>query len=170
MSISMYQASIPVLARGLTNLRQILVKAEAHAQARKIDPAVFLNARLAPDMLALTRQVQMASDNAKGGAARLAGVPVPSYEDNESTFADLYARLDKTIAFVNGFTPEQIDGSGNRDVSLPLPGGRSLAFKGQGYLLGFLLPNFFFHVVTAYDILRMQGVELSKRDYLGPPQ
>lgn len=170
MSISMYHASVPVLARALKNLRLILEKAEAHAQAKKIDATVFLGARLAPDMLSLTRQVQLASDSAKGGAARLAGVAVPSYADVESTFAELYARLDKTIAFLNGFTPAQVDGSENRDVSLPLPGGGSLEFKGQGYLLGFLLPNFFFHVVTAYDILRMQGVELSKRDYLGPPQ
>lgn len=170
MTISMYQASIPVLLRGLANLRQILAKAEAHAEAKKIDPAVFLNARLAPDMFALARQVQIASDNAKGGAARLAGVAAPAYEDKETTFAELYARLDKTSAFVGSFTPAQIDGSEDRDVSLPLPGGRSLEFKGQGYLLGFLLPNFYFHMVTAYDILRSQGVELSKRDYLGPPQ
>ncbi len=170
MTISMYQASVPVMIRAMNNLRQILAKAETHSQAKKIDPSVFLAARLAPDMFALTRQVQIVTDNAKGTASRLAGVATPSYEDKEATFAELYARLDKTIAFLGTLTPAQIDGSEERDVTLPLPGGNSLQFKGLGYLTGFALPNFYFHIVTAYAILRAQGVELSKRDYLGPPQ
>jgi uncharacterized protein len=169
MTISMYQASVPVVTRTLNNLRQILVKAEAHALAKKIDQSVFLGGRLAPDMLPLTKQVQFVSDTAKGIAARLAGTENPVYEDGESTFADLYARIDKTLAFLGTFQPSQIDGSEERDVTLPLRP-EPIHFKGQAYLLGFALPNFFFHVVTAYAILRHLGVEIGKRDYIGPLQ
>ena len=166
MTISLYTASVPVLVRALSNLSGVLDKAVAHAEARKIDPAVLLNSRLYPDMFALARQVQIASDNAKGGAARLAGVQPPKYEDNEASFAELQARLEKTIAYLNTFTPEQIDGSEEREVVLTLRSGE-LKFVGLNYLLGYLLPNFFFHMTTAYAILRHNGVELGKRDFLG---
>jgi uncharacterized protein len=166
MTISMYTASVPVLVRALSNLSGVLDKAAAYAEARKIDQAVLLNSRLYPDMFALARQVQIASDNAKGGAARLAGVQPPKYEDNEASFAELQARLAKTIAYLNTFTPEQIDGSEERPVVLTLRSGE-LKFVGLNYLLGYLLPNFFFHMTTAYAILRHNGVELGKRDFLG---
>jgi hypothetical protein len=162
----MYTASVPVLVRALGNLAGVLEKAAAHAEARKIDPAVLLNSRLYPDMFPLVRQVQIATDNAKGGAARLAGAQPPKYEDNEASFAELQARLQKTIAYLNTFTPEQIDGSEERPVALTLRSGE-LKFVGLTYLLGYLLPNFFFHTTAAYAILRHNGVELGKRDYLG---
>ena len=166
MTLSMYQASVPVFLHALENLQAILAKSAAHAEAKKIEPAVFINARLAPDMFPLSRQVQIASDAAKGCAARLAGVAVPSYEDTETTFPELHERLAKTIAFVKGFTPAQIDGSEERSVVLKMRSGE-LAFRGQDYLLRMALPNFFFHVTTAYDILRHNGVEVGKMDYLG---
>lgn len=169
MTISMYQASVPVITRALTNLRTILAKAAAHAEARKIDPAIFIAGRLSPDMLPLAKQIQIASDNAKGIAARLAGVEIPSYADTETTFAELHARIDKTLDFIGGFKAAQIDGSENRSIEMKL-GPNAVTFTGQSYLLGFALPNFFFHVVTAYAILRHLGVELSKRDYIGNPQ
>ncbi len=168
MSISMYQVSVPVLARALTNLRAILEKGAAHAEAKKFKPEVLLSGRLAPDMFPLTKQVQVVTDQAKGCVARLAGVEVPKYEDSEATFEELYARIDKTLAFLKSFKPEQIDGSEGRDVTLPSPRG-PLEFKGQAYLLGFVLPNVFFHCTTAYAILRHNGVELGKMDYLGRP-
>jgi len=168
MSISMYQVSVPVLVRALTNLRSVLQKGEAHAEAKKFKPEVLLNDRLAPDMLPLTRQVQIVTDQAKGSSARLAGAEVPKYEDTEATFAELYARIDKTLAFIKGFKPEQIDGSEARDITLPSP--RSpLEFKGQDYLLYFVLPNVYFHCTTAYAILRHNGVELGKMDFIGKP-
>jgi uncharacterized protein len=166
MSLSMYQASVPVLLRGLEQLAHILAKGAAHAEAKKIDPGVFVNARLAPDMLALARQVQIASDNAKGCAARLAGAEVPSYADTETTFPDLQARIAKTIAFVKGFTAAQVDGSEDRAITLKI-GGNEMKFTGTDYLFKLVLPNFYFHVTTAYDILRHHGVELGKPDYLG---
>lgn len=169
MTISMYQASVPVIVRALTNLRAILAKAEAHSQAKKIDPAVFIAGRLSPDMLPLVKQVQIASDNAKGIAARLAGVEIPAYPDSETTFADLYARIDKTLSFLGGIKPAQIDGCEDRSIELKL-GPNTVTFTGQSYLFGFALPNFFFHFVTAYAILRHLGVDLGKRDYIGNPQ
>jgi hypothetical protein len=169
MTISMYQASVPLINRALTNLREILVKAEAHAQAKKIDASVFLNGRLAPDMLPLTKQIQIVSDNAKGIPARLAGVEIPAFADTEASFADLVARLDKTLAFVATLTPAQIDGSETRKVELKL-GPNTVPFTGLSYLTGFALPNLYFHVVTAYAILRHLGVEIGKRDYIGNPQ
>jgi hypothetical protein len=162
----MYQASVPVFVRGLENLSAILAKGAAHAETKKIDPAVFINARLAPDMLALARQVQIASDAAKGCTARLAGAEVPSYPDTESTFPELESRIAKTIAFVKGFNAAQIDGSEDRTVTLKVRG-EDKKFRGQDYLLKLSLPNFFFHVTTAYDILRHNGVEVGKTDYLG---
>jgi hypothetical protein len=166
MPLTMYHASVPVFVRALTNLSAILRKAEAHAAAKKIDPAVFVNARLAPDMFALSRQVQSASDSAKGCAARLAGMEVPRYEDTESTFPELQARIAKTVAFMQGVSPEVIAGSEERKIVLKLRG-QETSFSGQAYLLTFALPNFFFHVVTAYDILRHNGVDIGKADFLG---
>ncbi len=166
MPLTMYHASAPVFTRGLTNLSAILRKAEEHAVARKIDPAVFINARLAPDMFPLSRQVQSATDSAKGCAARLAGAEVPRYEDTETTFPELQARIAKTVAFLQGVTPELIVGSEEREIVLKLRG-KEVTFTGQSYLLTFALPNFFFHAVTAYDILRHNGVEIGKMDYLG---
>ncbi|KYF57442.1 hypothetical protein BE04_04415 [Sorangium cellulosum] len=168
MAISMYQASVPVLVRGLDNLSAILKKAEAYAEAKKIEPRVLLDARLAPDMLPLTRQIQIASDSAKGCGARLAAVDVPKYEDNEASFDDLQARIAKTIAFLNTLKAEQIDGSEDREVTIPTRD-KPMTFKGLPYLLGFVLPNFFFHVTTAYAILRHNGLDIGKMDYLGKP-
>lgn len=167
MSLSMYQASIPVLTRALKNLDAILAKGAAHAEARKIDPAVLIGSRLYPDMFALARQVQIASDTAKGCAARLAGVEAPKYEDNEATFAELSARIGKTVDYLATFQAAQIDGSEHKEIVLKLGKDRSVTFDGQSYLLGFVLPNVFFHVTTAYDILRHCGVEVGKMDYLG---
>lgn len=166
MPLSMYQASVPVFRQILGALSAILDKADAYAAERKIDPAVLLNTRLFPDMFPLARQVQVACDQAKGCAARLAGVAVPSYEDTETSIADLKARIAKTLAFVESLTPAQIDGSEERPVTIKLRSGE-LAFTGQDYLLKFVLPNFYFHATTAYDILRQCGVPLGKRDFLG---
>jgi hypothetical protein len=166
MALSMYQASVPVFRRMLTALADILDKAEAYAAERKIDAAVLLQMRLFADMLPLVRQVQIASDHAKGAPARLAGVDVPSYEDKEATIPELKARIAKTLAFIEGFTPAQIDGSEGRPITIKLRSGE-MSFTGQAYLLHFALPNFFFHVTTAYDILRHAGVPLGKRDFMG---
>jgi hypothetical protein len=166
MTLSMYQASVPVFARGLENLATILAKGAAHAEAKKIDPAVFITARLAPDMFPFSRQVQIASDAAKGCVARLAGAEVPSYPDTETTFPQLQERVARTIDFVMGFAAARIDGSEERSVTLKMRG-EDRTFRGQDYLLKLALPNFFFHVTTAYDILRHNGVEVGKVDYLG---
>jgi len=166
MTISMYQAAIPVMLRSLTNLRNILSKAEDYAAAKHIEPSVLLNARLYPDMLPLSRQVQIATDMAKGGAARLAAAAVPKYADDETTFAELVARIDKTMALLNSFSAAQIDGAEERDISVPMRD-HSLTFKGLAYLLDFVLPNLYFHVTTAFAILRHNGVEIGKKDFLG---
>ena len=166
MSLSMYQASVPVFQRTLTALDAILDKAAAYAEARKIDPSVLIGARLYPDMFALARQVQIATDHAKGCPARLAGIAVPGFEDNEKTFAELKARIAKTLGFIATVKPAQVDGSEGRDISLKA-GPRELTFKGQDYLLFFALPNFYFHVTTAFDILRHNGVPIGKLDFLG---
>ncbi|PPK76409.1 hypothetical protein B0F87_10314 [Methylobacter tundripaludum] len=166
MSLTMYQASIPVFVRMLDNLSGILDKAAAHAEAKKIDPAIFVNARLAPDMFPLSRQVQIATDMVKGCAARLAGIEVPSYEDNETTFSELQARIAKTKAFIESVSASQIDGSEERKITLKF-GSKELNFLGQAYLLDFVLPNFHFHLTTTYAILRHNGVEIGKKDYTG---
>lgn len=166
MTISMYQASVPVFVRALKNLSANLDKGHAHAMARKIDPSVLINMRLAPDMLPLARQVQIATDGARGLTARLAGVERPAYEDNETTFEELQARIAKTIAFLETFKPAQIDGTEEKSVTLPV-GGKDRTFRGQAYLLQFAIPNVFFHATTAYAILRHAGVELGKPDFLG---
>jgi len=166
MTISMYQASVPVFQQGLAALSGVLDKAAAHAAARKIDPAVLLQTRLFPDMFPLTRQVQIAADFAKGAPGRLAGVELPSYPDTETSFDELKARLTKTTEFLKTLTPAQIDGSEARDIHLKV-GGQEMTFKGQAYLLHFALPNYFFHATAAYAILRSNGVELGKRDFIG---
>ena len=167
MTLSMYQASVPVFLRTLAALSAVLDKAAAHAAQRKIDPSVLLNTRLFPDMFPLVRQVQLTADFAKGASARLAGVEVPKFADSEATFDDLKARIAKTIDFVKTLKPAEIDGSEARDITIPV-GGQPRTFKGQPYLLHFALPNFFFHAATAYDILRPCGVEIGKRDFIGP--
>ena len=164
----MYQASTPRFVNTLKNLSAILDKAQAHAEAKKIDPAVLTNLRLYPDMLPMKRQVQIACDSAKGAVARLAGVEVPKHEDTEETFAELKARIAKTVDFIQSIKPAQIDGSEENNIHLKL-GSREVDWKGMQYLLGHALPNFYFHVVTAYDILRHNGVEVGKRDYIGSP-
>ncbi len=166
MTISMYQVAVPSLARSLNNLVSILDKAAAHAEAKKIDPTVLIASRLYPDMLPLNRQVHIASDIARRGIARLAGVEAPVIEDNETTFAQLGDRLRNVVTYIESFTPEQIDGSEEKVITLPI-GKETMTFAGQDYLLFFILPNVYFHVATAYDILRHCGVEVGKRDFLG---
>jgi hypothetical protein len=168
MRISMYQASAPRFLHMLKNLSAILDKAAAHAEARKLDPLVLTAARLYPDMYPLSRQVQIACDTAKGAVARLAGAEVPKHEDTEQTFDELKARVAKTAAFIETFKPEQVDGTEDRTIELKL-GRTEVKWKGLQYLCGFALPNFYFHAATAYDILRHNGVELGKRDYIGNP-
>ena len=166
MPFGMYQASIPAFAKTLKILSTILDKAEAYAAQREIEPEVLLNWRLAPDMFPFTRQIQLVSDSAKGAAARLAGVEVPKFADDESSFAELKARIAKTVKFVEGFAPKDIDGSETRDIALAV-GGQTLHFKGEPYLVHFVLPNFYFHATIAYAILRCCGVDIGKRDFLG---
>ena len=166
MTISMYQISAPVFTKMLGALANVLDKGAAFAVAKKIDPAVLMASRLAPDMFPLTRQVQIAADFAKGPVARLAGLEVPKYDDNETTIDALKARLEKTIAFVKGFGPSQIDGTEERDINLTV-GGQPQTLTGQNYLLHFALPNFYFHITAAYAILRHNGVEVGKKDYMG---
>lgn len=165
MSLSMYQSSLPVITAMLANLKTILEKGAAYSEKKKIDPAVLPASRLFPDMLPLSKQVQIATDHAKGCAARLAGQEPPAYEDNEKTLAELIARVQKTIDYVNTFNAAQIDGSEERSIELKV-GGHELKFIGHVYLLKFALPNFYFHVTTAYNILRHNGVEIGKSDFL----
>lgn len=166
MTISMYQASVPAFIKTLENLSAILDKAVAHAEAKKIDPNALLGARLFPDMYPLVRQVQLTSDFAKNGAGRLAAIDPPKFPDNEASFEELKERIKKTIDFLKGLKPAQIDGSEAREISFPI-GGKPRSFQGQTYLLHWALPNFFFHATTAYDLLRHNGVEVGKRDFLG---
>ncbi|MGO4304027.1 DUF1993 domain-containing protein [Cupriavidus sp. RAF12] len=169
MALSMYEVSIPVFIRGLTNLSAILEKGAAHAQAQGTDSSDLIQTRLISDMDALPAQIQRASDSAKGCAARLAGIDIPSYADDEVTFPDLQARIAKTIGFLKSIRPEQLEGSETRTVELKLRSG-PVTFDGKSYLLGFALPNFYFHVTTAYDILRHKGVQIGKMDFLGAPR
>nr|WP_322708661.1 DUF1993 domain-containing protein [Nostoc sp. ChiSLP03a]MDZ8209763.1 DUF1993 domain-containing protein [Nostoc sp. ChiSLP03a] len=168
MTISMYQALIPVSIRTLNNLINILEKGAAYAETKKIDPNVLINSRLSPDMFPLSKQVQIASDIVNRGAARLAGIEPPKFEDNETTFGQLIDRIQKTIFHLNTFKPEQIDGSEEREITLQMRD-NTLSFQGMPFLLYFVLPNLYFHVTTAYDILRHCGVELGKGDFLGQP-
>ena len=162
---SMYDASIPPILRALNNLSHILNKGEAHANAKEIELAVLFNARLFPDMFPLSRQVQIATDMSKGAAARLARLEVPSYDDNETTFADLQARIAKTIAFIEAVTPAQLEGAEKRDIEIMVRKAK-MEFTGQDYLQKWVMPNVYFHVATTYNILRHNGVELGKPDFL----
>ena len=166
MTLSMYAVSVPVLVRGLTNLSAILDKAVASAEARKFDPAVFISARLAPDMNPFSAQIQTASDSAKGAGARLTGTEAPSFPDTETTFPELQARIKNTIDYLQSLKPEQFEGADTRDVIMKFPNGE-MKFSGQDFLFSFALPNFFFHVTTAHAILRHNGVPIGKMDYLG---
>ena len=166
MSVSMYQASVPRFVNALKNLSHILEKAQAHAEAKKIDPLILASSRLYPDMLPLTKQVQIASDTCKGLVSRLAGVDIPSYEDTEKTLVDLQARVTKTMAYVESFTPAQIDGTEDKDIVVKR-GEKETHYKGMQFLLGHAIPNVYFHITTTYNILRHNGVEIGKSDYLG---
>ncbi|RUT04990.1 hypothetical protein DSM106972_038110 [Dulcicalothrix desertica PCC 7102] len=166
MTISMYQASVPVCIRTLNNLVGILEKGATYVETKKIDPSVLVNFRLFPDMFPLSRQVQIASDIAKRGTAQLAGVEAPSFEDNEITFPELIDRTQKTISYLETLKPEQFDGSEERTITLQA-GGNTITFQGMPFLLYFVLPNVYFHVTTTYNILRHCGVELGKQDFLG---
>ncbi len=166
MKISMYRASLPVFVRMLHHLDAILVKAAAHAEVKKIDPVVLVEARLYPDMFPLVRQVQIATDTVKGCAARLAGRELPKYADNEASFPELAERIGKTIAFLECFEPAQIDGTEDKQIVLHMHRG-DLNLDGLAYLNRFVIPNFYFHIITAYNILRHNGVEVGKMDFLG---
>lgn len=169
MSLQMYDASVPAFIAALTNLSALLAKGAAYAEAKKFDPSVLVNARLAPDMFPLARQIQIASDGAKGGGARLAGVDVPSFPDTETTFPELQDRIQKTITFLKTLKPEQINGSEKKAVTLKV-GGNEMSFEGQPYLLNFVIPNLYFHISIAYAILRHNGVDVGKMDFLGKVQ
>ena len=168
MTISMYQASVPRFVNILGNLSNILDKALAHVDAKKIDGATLTNYRLFPDMLPMTTQVQIACDAAKGVVGRLAGVEMPVFDDKETTLAELKARVDKTIAFIQSVPAEKIDGSEDKDIVI-VRRDKETRYKGMQFLLGHAIPNFYFHVTTAYNILRHNGVEIGKRDFLGNP-
>jgi hypothetical protein len=168
MTISMYQASVPRFVTILGNLSNILDKAQAHVDARKIDATVLTNYRLFPDMLPMATQVQIACDTAKGLVGRLAGVEMPVFDDKETTLAELKARVDKTIAFIQSVPADKIDGTEDKEIVL-VRRDKETRYKGMQFLLGHAVPNFYFHVTTAYNILRHNGVEIGKRDFLGNP-
>jgi len=161
----MYTATVPPFRSMLKNLSAVIAKAEAHCEAKKIDASAFLGSRLYPDMLPFTAQVQIATDNAKGAAARLAGVEIPKFEDDEKSFPELQARIDRTIAFLDTLTEAQFEGAAERDIVLQLRD-RKLEFKGAAYLLQWANPNVYFHITTAYALLRHGGVDIGKKDYL----
>jgi hypothetical protein len=169
MSVSLYDVSIPIFTLSLNNLAAILDKAATHAEAKKVDPKALPAARLIVDMLPLSAQIQIACDTAKGAAARLAGVEIPKHEDTESTLPELKARVAKTLEFIKSIKPEQLQGAETREIVLQFPH-NTLKFTGVNYLTNFVLPNFFFHLTMAYALLRKNGVELGKRDFLGPIQ
>jgi len=166
MTLSMYQASAPRFANTLKNLSAILDKAQAHCEAKKIDPLALTSARLFPDMFPFARQIWIATDTAKGAVSRLAGVEIPKYDDVEQTFPELKARIAKTVDYVMSVPAAKIDGSAERDISMKI-GGKDTVIKGAPYLLGHAYPNFYFHCATAYNILRHNGIEVGKRDFLG---
>ncbi len=168
MTISMYQASVPRFVNILGNLSNILDKTQAHIDAKKLSDASLTTFRLFPDMLPMTTQVQIACDTAKGVVARLAGVDIPAFEDNEKSIVELKARVAKTIAFIQTITPEQIDGTEDKAI-VTKRGEKETHYKGMQFLLGHAVPNFYFHITTAYAILRHNGVEIGKRDFLGTP-
>jgi uncharacterized protein len=168
MSISMYQVAVPVFLRALTNLQHVLKLGQAHAKEKNVEDSVLLQTRLIPDMLPLVRQVQIATDMAKNGAARLAGVDPLKFEDNETSFEELYNRIERATDYIKSFKPEQIDGSETRAVTIKSRNG-DINFEGQAYLLHFIIPNLFFHCTTAYDILRKSGTNIGKQDFTGKP-
>jgi uncharacterized protein len=168
MTISMYKASAPIFLQFLNSLSAVLDKAAAHAEEKKIDPSIFVSMRLYPDMFSLARQVRQATTHAVGACARTAGVEPPALPEAEATFADLKSRIAAAISFIETLEPEQIDGSEDRHITLTTAAG-TREFNGQTYLLNFCLPHFYFHVTTAYDILRHAGVPLAKRDFMGSP-
>ena len=167
MAISMHSASVPVFVRMLRNLSACIDKAAAHAESKKFDPKVLVESRLAPDMLPFRTQVQIACDAAKFGVARLAGVEAPKFADDETSFDDLKARIAKTIEFVQGVPAASVDGTEGKAISVPRRNSEPMQFTGENYLRFMALPNFFFHVTTAYALLRHNGVDLGKGDYLG---
>lgn len=169
MSLSMYQASMPVAAHALHTLAAFLAKGKAHIDAHKLDEANFVNFRLFPNMLPLASQVRITCDMVKGCGARLAGITAPKFADDEKTFEELIARVQKTLDFIGTLTPEQIDGSEAKEITLPSPFG-TMKFTGRNYLFQFVLPNLYFHSATAYNILRHNGVEIGKQDFLGKIQ
>ena len=169
MSLSMYQASVPVFVQSLSALNKILDKAMAHAAAKKIEPSVLLNTRLAPDMFPLGRQVRAATDHAVNACGRLAGVELPTLPSADATIPELKDRIAKTVDFLKGLKPAQIDGSEDKEIKITFPSGAVREFTGQSLLLNNSLPNFYFHCTTAYDIARHCGIELGKRDFMGTP-
>jgi uncharacterized protein len=166
MTMSMYTASVPVFQHMLRNLSHILDKAQAHCEARKIDPAALTTFRLAPDMLPFTRQIQIACDAAKNGVARISGVEAPKFEDNEATFDELKARIQKTLAYLESVPASALDGTDDKDITFPIGREKTRTMKAQAYLSTWAQANLFFHITTAYAILRHNGVELGKSDYL----
>ena len=166
MNLSMYESSIPHLTHMLSSLSCILTKGADYAKNKNIEPSVLVSSRLYPDMFALAKQIQIATDQAKGCAARLAGIEIPIFDDREATFYELQERIAKTVAFLDSIKAEQINGSEDRDIVF-LVHGTSMEFKGKDYLFEWVFPNFYFHLVTAYNILRHNGVEIGKNDYLG---
>ena len=168
MTISMYQASVPRFVNILGNLSNILDKSQVLVDAKKLDTATLTTYRLFPDMLPMSTQVLIACDTAKGVVARLAGIEIPVYEGSDKTLADLKARIAKTIAFIQTVTPGQIDGTEEKEIVIKR-GDKETRYKGMQFLLGHALPNFYFHVTTTYNILRHNGIEIGKRDYLGNP-
>jgi len=165
-SISLYDVSIPPLTLGLTNLSALLDKGAAHAEAKKVDPKALADLRIIADMFPLKRQVQIACDTAKGAAARLAGIEIPKHEDTESTVVELKERIAKTLAFIGSVKPEQVSAAEAREIVLQFPR-QTLKFSGRDYLMKFVLPNFYFHITAAYAILRQNGVDVGKNDFLG---
>ncbi len=169
MSIALYDVSIPPMTLGLTNLSALLDKAAVHAEAKKVDPKVLADSRIIADMFPLKRQVQIACDTAKGAAARLAGLEIPKHEDTESDFVELKARIAKTLAFIGSVKSDQVNASAAREIVLQFPR-QTLTFTGPDYLTKFVLPNFYFHITAAYAILRQNGVDVGKNDFLGKIQ
>ena len=169
MTVSMYSVSVPVFIQHLNGLSTVLDKASAWAAARKVSEADLLNMRLSPDMFALVRQVRAATDHAANAAGRLSGKELLKFANDETTIAQLKDRIAKTIEYLKGMKPGDIDGTEDKDISITFPNGNTREFKGQGLLLGNSLPNFYFHATTAYDILRQCGVEIGKRDFMGNP-
>ena len=169
MTISMYKTSVPIFVQFLTSLSAVLDKAAAFAEAKKVEPSVLLNTRLAPDMFPLVRQVRAATDHAANAAGRLSGKELLKFANDETTIAQLKDRITKAIDYLNKIKQSEIDGSETKDISITFPSGQTRQFTGQSLLLGNSLPNFFFHITTAYDILRQYGVEIGKRDFMGTP-